>query len=234
MKLDEKAILEVMTAALLNGRLAPGLRLGEQQLAEVFGVTRERIRKVLHKLGHQRLIELHANRGAFVAEPGLREAHTVYQARRILESGVVLYLSTAIATSQLGALTRHLDLERAASKAENHVEAVRLSGLFHRYLAEMTGNEFIVRQMQELVSRTALLVAYHEADSLHCGCEEHASILAAISSRDATRAAQEMQTHLTLIESRLQERPVRAATTDLESVIADELARRERTSGASA
>ena len=32
LKLDEQAVFEILTATLLNGRLAPGLRLGEQQL----------------------------------------------------------------------------------------------------------------------------------------------------------------------------------------------------------
>jgi DNA-binding GntR family transcriptional regulator len=222
-KLTEEQIFDVMTSVLLSGKLAPGLKLGEQQLADIFGVTRERIRKVLHRLGNQRLIEVHPNRGAFVAEPGLGEAHKVYQARRILESGVVSYLSAAIGPSQLRQLTHHLELERQANGLDNHQEAVRLSGLFHKHLADMTGNDFIIRQMQELVNRTVMLVAYHEADHLHCGCEEHESILNAIQAGDAAIAATKMQTHLTLIESRLQERPIRPATTDLEAVIADAL-----------
>lgn len=224
-RLDERAIAAILTAALLAGRLAPGLRLGEQQLAALFEVSRERIRKVLHQLGHQRLIELHANRGAFVAEPGLREARQVYQARRILESGVALHLSTTITQGQLAAMEALLTEERAANDAHDHAEAVRLSGLFHSRLAELTGNEFVIRQMHELVGRTAMLVAYHETDSPHCGCDEHGAILAAIGDRDAGRAAREMQLHLSLIETRLQEPPVRAATVDVEDVLREEIAR---------
>ncbi len=225
-KLDETAIADILTATLLAGRLAPGLRLGEQQLAVIFDVTRERIRKVLHQLGHLRLIELYPNRGAFVAKPGLREARAVYEARRILEGGVVSHLSSSSLSSvQIEALGRLLELERIANDTHDHAEAVRLSGLFHSQLAEMTGNEFIIRQMHELVGRTAMLVAYHESESPHCGCDEHGAIFSAITARDAARAVREMQLHLSLIETRLQEPPVRPSTTDLEEVLHEEIAR---------
>lgn len=217
--LDEQAIFEILTAALLAGKLAPGLRLGEQNLADLFAVTRERVRKVLHRLGHQRLIELRPNRGAFVAEPGLREARQVYEARRILETGVVFHLSSTITQVQIAEVKEALKLERIASDTNEHAEAVRLSGLFHVRLAEMTGNEFIIRQMHELVSRTAMLVAYHEAESPRCGCGEHEAIFDAITERDASRASREMQLHLSLIETRLQQPPVRPATSDLAAVI---------------
>jgi DNA-binding GntR family transcriptional regulator len=225
MKLDEGAISDILTAALLAGRLSPGLRLGEHQLAALFGVTRERVRKVLVRLGHQRLIELHPNRGAFVAEPGLRQAREVYQARRIVEVGVVSHLAAAITGAQLGALEAHIELEQRAFDARDHSESVRLSGLFHTQLADMTGNPIVVRSVQELVSRTAMLVAYHEAGAPECGCAEHKSILRAIHARDTSGAAREMHLHLSLIETRLQAPPVRPSTTDLDAVLADEIRR---------
>jgi DNA-binding GntR family transcriptional regulator len=224
-KLNEQAISDILTNALLAGKLAPGLRLGEQNLADLFGVTRERMRKVLHRLGHQRLIELHPNRGAFVAEPGLREARQVYEARRILETGMVFHLASTITQAQIATVNEALKLEQAANDGHDHAEAVRLSGRFHLHLAEMTSNEFIVRQMQELVSRTAMLVAYHEAESPRCGCDEHRAIFAAICERDAARASREMQLHLSLIETRLQQPPVRPVTLDLDAVIGNEIKR---------
>jgi DNA-binding GntR family transcriptional regulator len=225
MTLDEYAIIEILTAALLAGRLSPGLPLREHQLAGLFGVTRERIRKVLHRLGAQRLIELRRNRGAFVAEPGLREAREVYQARRIIEVGVVAHLAGVVTDSQVRLLQEHLVREQSAHDARDHSEAVRLSGLFHTELAEMTGNPIIVRNLQEMVSRTAMLVAYYEARAPECGCAEHRAILRAIEARDPSGSGREMDLHLSLIETRLQGPPVRPSTTDLAAVIAEEIER---------
>lgn len=225
MTLDERAVAEILTSALLAGRLSPGLRLGEHQLAGLFGVTRERIRKILQRLGTQRLLDLQPNRGAFVAEPGLREAREVYQARRIVEVGIVFHLAESITPMQLKTLEQHVVREQRAHDAKDHAESVRLSGLFHTDLAALTGNPLVVRTMQEMVSRTAMLVAYHEARPPECGCTEHRSILEAVGARDPAAAGREMNLHLSLVETRLQVPPVRPSTTDLDAVMVEEIRR---------
>jgi DNA-binding GntR family transcriptional regulator len=223
--MDEQRIGDVLTAALLAGRLSPGLRLGEHQLAGLFGVSRERVRKALHRLGAQRLIDLQPNRGAFVPKASLVEAREVYQARRVIEAGVVVQLAVNVTDRQLHALSGHLRLERRAFERKDHAEAVRLSGLFHTHLAEMTGSALVLRTMQELVGRTAMLVAYHEAGAPECSCAEHRAIYRAIEQRDPTAAGREMQLHLSLVETRLQAPLVRQSTADLEDVIRAEISR---------
>jgi DNA-binding GntR family transcriptional regulator len=225
MTFEENTITDIIAAALLAGRLSPGLRLGEQQLATRFGVTRERIRKVLHRLGHQHLIDLQPNRGAFVAEPGLREAREIYQARRIIEAGIVGHLALTITESQVNTLEAHVEREQQSYDARDRAESVRLSGAFHGHLAEMTGNAFVVRSLQELVGRTAMLVAYHEGGAQGCGCAEHRSILRAMGARDPAAASREMHLHLSLIETRLQVPPVVTLTSDLDAILAEEIER---------
>jgi len=217
--LDEQAIYTAISAALLAGRLAPGAKLGEQKLADIFGVNRERMRKVLHRLGHERLIEVIPNRGAFVAAPSLFDAREIYDARRIVEGGIVWGFAQSLGAAQLAQLQQHLALERAAEAAHDRAESIRLSGAFHKLLGEMTDNPFIVRQVQELVSRTAMLVAFFEPEqSSRCGCEEHAGIIEAIARGDGAAAARAMTTHLSLIETRLKPRAGPPPEIDLDQV----------------
>jgi len=216
---DEQAIYAAISAALLAGRLAPGVKLGEHRLADIFGVNRERIRKVLHRLGHERLIEVIPNRGAFVAAPSLHDARLIYEARRIVEGGIVWGLAQTLSAPQIEALERHLALELAAKNTGDRAESIRLSGAFHKLLGEMTGNEFIIREVQELVSRTAMLVAFFEPDtSSRCGCEEHAAIIEAITRGDGPAATRAMVTHLSLIETRLKPQGGKMPALDMEAV----------------
>jgi DNA-binding GntR family transcriptional regulator len=228
MTLDENAIVEILSSTLLSGRLAPGLRLGEHHLAGVFGVSRERVRAALRRLGHTRLIELHPNRGAFVTEPGLDQAREVYEARRIVETGVVIRLTETIGEQSLRKLEAHVEREQAALDLGYRAESVRLSGLFHAHLADFTGNAPVAGFLRELVSRTAMLVAYHEGGAADCGCAEHRAILGAVRSRDANAAAQEMQRHLSLIETRLQVLRVFPTTSDVEAILGEEIERWRR------
>lgn len=217
---DEEAIYLTLSEALLSGRLAPGAKLGEHKLAAFFGVTRERIRKVLHRLGHERLIEVIPNRGAFVANPGLDDARQIYEARRIVEGGITWQLAQRLSAAQLAALRTHLVAEERAHAEGARAEAIRLSGAFHVLLAEMSRNDLVVRQMQELVSRTSMLVALFEEETTpSCGIDEHVAILQALESRNPAAAAQAMTAHLSLIETRLHPRPTQPPPPDADKML---------------
>ncbi len=204
MRETEDAIYDTLSSALLSGRLTAGTPLRETALAEVFGTSRERIRKILQRLGTNRLIEMVPNRGAFVGAPSLEQARDVYEARRILEGGIVSHLAPTLGTEGTARLKAHIKLEERAMKEDDRAESVRLSAHFHTILAEATGNIFIVQQMQELVSRTSLLVAMYEAAaSAQCACEEHRDIFTALIRGDAPGATRAMHAHLSLVETRL-------------------------------
>jgi DNA-binding GntR family transcriptional regulator len=204
----EDAIHRTLSTALLEGRLAPGIPLREAALAAIFGVSRERIRKILLRLGTQRLVDLVPNRGAFVAAPSLESAREVYEARRVLEGGIVSHLAPAMPTHEIARLDAHMAAEAQALGRGDRAESVRLSARFHLLLAEATGNNFIVAQLDELVSRTSMLVAMYEAAiAAQCSCEEHREIHAALVRGDAAAATRAMRAHLSLIETRLKPNP---------------------------
>ncbi|MDF2618326.1 MAG: transcriptional regulator, GntR family [Xanthobacteraceae bacterium] len=68
-----KQIAERIEADIVEGRLAPGMRLPtEMELAERFGVNRHTLRRALAMLTERRLIEATPGRGTFVKEPPIR------------------------------------------------------------------------------------------------------------------------------------------------------------------
>src|ERR1700761_2416537 len=76
---NAESIAENIRAAILEHRLAPGAKLTEAQLCEVFNVKRGTIRSALALLATDRLVDLEPNRGAFVASPSLQEVHEVFE-----------------------------------------------------------------------------------------------------------------------------------------------------------
>lgn len=56
-------IAEKISAAILEHRLAPGTKLGEDRLAAIFATSRAKVREVLARLAHEQIVELVPQKG---------------------------------------------------------------------------------------------------------------------------------------------------------------------------
>jgi DNA-binding GntR family transcriptional regulator len=201
---DESLIVERIYKAVMEQRLAPNTKLSEARLCETFGVGRMRVRRALLLLSSQGIIDLHSNRGAYVACPDKSEANDVFAARMLIEPPLVRQLALERSEASLALLTRHIALEDAARKENERTEIIRLSGEFHTKLAQATGNKFISRMMRELVTRTSLIVGlFGSSQNASCPDDEHSNILKAILARDPDQAEELLVSHLNHIKSGL-------------------------------
>ncbi|MEZ5480493.1 MAG: GntR family transcriptional regulator [Thiolinea sp.] len=197
-------IYEQVFDALLEQKLAPGTRLSEDKLGQVFGVSRTIIRKVLQRLEHEGVVTIHRNRGASVAHTSAAQVRQVFAARAVIELAVVDSACTNITAPQLAGLQAVIDAEQQARHDHDYGKALRLSGEWHLLLAEACGNEFLAGFARSLVSRCSLIIAQYEiTDSRLCPQDEHSRILAALVQGDATLARQLMQEHINHIEAKI-------------------------------
>ena len=184
--------------------LPPGTKLSEPKLCEAFGVGRLRVRRALLLLASQGIVDLHSNRGAFVARPNRKEARDVFDARLALEPSVVSQVAAGADAADLAALDRHVELEQQAHKARNRRELIRLSGEFHVKLAGVTGNTVLTRMVRELVTRTSLIIGLFGMSGVSsCEEHEHLEILTAVHNRDGDTAGALIRAHLAHIEADL-------------------------------
>jgi DNA-binding GntR family transcriptional regulator len=193
-----------LSRALFEGRLTPGAKLPEHRLAKFFDVSRERIRKVLHRLVAERRLEAIPQRGVFVPNPSADEIRTVYQAHRVFEAAVLAELAASPRASILARIEAHLDEERAAAARGDRPASVKLSGAFHMLLVDALGNPELSRFLRELLARSSFMVSAFEPARLSpCGVDEHAAIAAALRDGDRERAITLSGEHFRHIEERL-------------------------------
>jgi DNA-binding GntR family transcriptional regulator len=196
----EREIFERILGAIAEGRLPPGTKLTEEDLVEIFGVTRARVRKVLLLLSQRSVVRLEPNRGAFVAQPSTAESAALFEARRVIESettAMVTRLSGARRDEALARLDAHLAEEEAARRAGDRGRVIRLSGEFHRLAAELAGNPVLAGMIEDLVWRTALALAAHASrHDTECSPAEHVEVVAAMRAGDAAGAVRLMVEHL--------------------------------------
>ena len=194
--------------AILEHRLPPGTKLVEERLAEIFGVSRARIRDVLSRLAHEQIVELFPQRGAFVAKPSIEQALDVFEARRLIEPAVVRRLVDTLTPERLTRLWQHCGLEQDARKRDDQRAIVRLSGEFHTLLATLAGNSVHARQMRELSTLTCLIIVLYDAPTASsCRADEHSNITQAIAKRNSATAEALMLEHLEHIEQSLKLEP---------------------------
>lgn len=195
-------IYERIYVAILEHRLHPGTKLVEERLAEIFGVSRARIREVLARLAHEQIVEIVPQRGAYVAKPSIEQALDVFEARRLIEPAVVRRLIDTLTPEKLARLRQHQALEMDARRRDDRRTVVRLSGEFHSLAAELAGNSALARNMRELSTLTCLMIFLYDAPtSSSCRADEHSQIVEAIAARDAARAERLMLEHLDHIEN---------------------------------
>lgn len=193
-----------LSAGITDHRLPPGTRLPEEAVAQVFGVSRARVREVLLKLNHEHLVTLQPNRGAFVAKPSVEETRQICEARRLIEPAMVSTAARAAKPTDLHWLQALIEREAQAWTEQDRHKAVRLSREFHLAIATLAGNEILAETLRNILSRNALSVAlYGGRGSPGCLCEEHFGILEAIREGNEARAAELMTAHLDHIERRL-------------------------------
>lgn len=195
-------IYEKIYVAILEHRLHPGTKLVEERLAEIFNVSRARIREVLARLAHEQIVELYPQRGAFVARPTIEQALDVFEARRVIEPAVLRRLIETLTPDKLAKLRQHQELEVDARRRDDQRAVIRLSGEFHSLAAELAGNTALARSMRELTVLTCLMIfLYDSPTSTCCRADEHSKIIDAVAKRDASRAERLMLEHLDHIES---------------------------------
>jgi DNA-binding GntR family transcriptional regulator len=200
------AMYDSIVAAITEHRLAPGTRLREERLAELFTVSRTQVRPVLQRLEHEGLVERQPRRGAVVAAPSAAATAQIFAARRLVEPWLVRCCCERADRSGLKQLERVVAEENRARAAGDPRAVVRLSGDFHRVLAELAGNKPLAQLMHGLTVRTCLAILATGANTgSTCREDEHHQIVQAMAAGDAKRAMKLISTHLDHIEKALSE-----------------------------
>jgi DNA-binding GntR family transcriptional regulator len=210
-------IVDAITTAIVERRLMPGTKLVEQQIADIFEVSRTVVRQALNQLSRDRLVTLEPSRGAFVATPSIDEARQVFQVRRLIEAGMVRQLAAQITDRQVDQLRAHLRDERQAVARSDVSGRTRLLADFHVVLARLLGNEVLAELIADLLSRSQLIaLMYQSSHSAEHSQHEHVDIVDALARRDGRAAARLMEQHIEAVERNLRLDP---RTPDLASVL---------------
>ena len=199
-------IAQRVVQSILARKIRPGERLGEQELAGLFAVSRTVVREALMQLQARGFVEVRPRTGWYVVEPSFEDAQQTYAARRVIEPGMLRDAGKPLQTV-IRQLREHVAEERNAIATSDAATRSVLLADFHVCLAECLGNRFLSAMMVDLSARTTLVSALYQSTSdAQVSNDDHAGIVAALAKGDAARAEQLMRDHIDVLAARLDER----------------------------
>ncbi len=187
---------------IVEGDLPGGEKLNELALSNAMGVSRGTVREAIRSLADSGLIDLIANRGAFVHETTLGEVRNLYELR-----GAIFALACACAARRVKegeepelakALAANIAAMEKTQTNEDRATYYTLNIEFHDMLLEGAANprakamyDNMVKEMH-LFRRRGLSVANNIARSL----EEHRAISDAVAAGNAEAARKAAERHI--------------------------------------
>lgn len=207
--LARSVIEETLRAAILDGRLPSGAALRQQDLADLFGVSRMPVREALRQLEAQSLLKVVPHKGAVVAALIDYDAVDTYALRLLLEKEA-LRLSIPLLEPQDIALAR--SYIEALETQTDHAELGRLNRLFHMALYHKAPNRKLLNLIELELNEEERFLRFH-LSSMGLGTltqDDHRALVDAASDKDIERALDILERHLesgaTTIRNYLQQR----------------------------
>ncbi|WP_290790504.1 GntR family transcriptional regulator [Halomonas sp.] len=214
-----EAIYRSISDAIIEHRLKPGARLREDALADVFGVSRTGIRKILQRLAMEQLVTLTPRRGASVTRPTADEAKDVFDARQMIECGLMPEVARRITPDNAAVLRSLSAREQQVVGDGDHSAGIRLSAEFHSRLARVSGNATLADFVERLCFRSSLILAVY-GNPIRLGCEthDHDALITLLECGEGDRAAALMSRHLDAVKATLSMVEEEDETPDLHTI----------------
>jgi len=191
-------IARALRAALISGRLAPGVVHSVPALAREFGVSATPTREAMLDLVHEGLVEPVRNKGFRVVEMSQRDLDEIIELRLLIEPAAVAKAVGRISAAELAELRDLGDQVRKHAADGDLLGYVEIDRQLHLRLLAASGNQRLVGIVERLRAQTRLFGLKSLADQgvLIHSADEHTAILDAVERGDHEAAARLTAEHV--------------------------------------
>jgi DNA-binding GntR family transcriptional regulator len=191
-------VYEELRNLILTGKIKPGTRMMEIELAEDMGVSRTPIREAIRKLEKEGLVVIEPRKGAYASEVSVKDMVDILEVRANLE-GLAAYLAAERMTEpEKKALEDIKERFKAAVIEGNMADMISLDTRFHHMIVESSKNNHLihmVEQLQELVLRFRYIY-YKDFKRAEDMIPEHKQIFEEIANGNGANARFEAFNHI--------------------------------------
>lgn len=189
-----EAVAEQLRHEMQQGRLRPGSRLRQGEVAQRLGVSTTPVREAFQLLQAQGLVRMDPHRGAVVFHPTAKDVREAYEIREVLECLAIEKAMPNVTPELETELEALLELMEGADEDE----WLGLNRRFHGIQYEASGRErlcSVLRDITDASNGYMHLVIYDRRQSGKSQ-REHRQIVDAIKARDVESAQRAIVHHL--------------------------------------
>lgn len=193
-----EAIFQKLRSLLVEGKIAPGSKLNERELAESLHVSRTPIREAIRRLAAEGLVELITNRGAIALQLSLEDVIHTFDVIAQLEGFSGELAANNISDTALSELEA-LQYEMMASYARRDLSSYyKLNLRIHHLINQAANNPILSRLFSQVNARIEALRFRSNQDGVKWekAVEEHQEMLDALKAHDSTRMRKIMIQHV--------------------------------------
>jgi DNA-binding GntR family transcriptional regulator len=175
---------------IVEGKLCPGEKLLDKELAESMGVSRTPVREALRRLEDKNLVESSANRWTRVAEVSVKESEKIYPIIWTMEELAVAEAIELLTVDDFKKMEQaNLALAKAIDKGDP-VACSKADLAFHDVFVARSGNPYLPAILQDLKiqCRRVEAIYFKGIGSGRHSLAEHNGILDALKSQDLALA----------------------------------------------
>jgi len=193
-----KLAREKVREAIIDGKLSPGEKLSEENLAASLGAGHVALREALRTLEAQGYVTFLPNNEVAVSKPTREEIEDYYSIASVLE-GLAARLAVDKAQPEEIARLRELhQLLKTACQKRDLPGYFEANSSFHRFIAEIAGNARLYRlidQLRQEIRKTRIL-SLRLPQRLDYSMREHDQIMDAFLKKNPQLAESTMVRHL--------------------------------------
>lgn len=189
---------ELIRTAIVDGRLAPGRRLKEEELARELGMSRTPIREALLILQSDGLVESYPRRGAVVRSYAVEDLDDVYQLRAVLEGHAARRAATRISTEDIERLEGSCERFEQLRAADDLQDLVKENLFFHNVILDAAESARLRGLVRKVIEVPLVYKSYYwySVEQKLISQHYHRQLTRAFRTGDAERAEMIMKEHV--------------------------------------
>ena len=194
-------VVELITEAILSGKIKPGQRLNETHVAAEFRVSRTPIREALGRLRDDRLVQVVPQHGTYVARISIQAISDAQFIREALECAAIRPAAEQAGEEDIAAVEENLRSQERVCESGDLDAWYLLDDAYHRYLCDLSGHQAVWPVSERAKSHLNRLrrLSLSLPDYMPEMVVEHREIAAAVGAHDPDGAERALRHHLRMV-----------------------------------